>query len=317
MTNESGDDIVEGEFLAPRRVAKTVGEAASEYFEWSEEREQRRKKRAQKLSGARSAALLSIKGSPPFDAQARSAVTQFVTQVTPDLPVAELTPHRVAAFQDAIGANAAARLLPVKEFLHFCWKARGYTDVNLGNHLLVKSARAAAATARGNRGHEESERFEMTAGALERLEAELSILQQQMPTAIGDRLEQIRAWADACETLINDAKVVDPVKTGRVCLGSTVGVRRPDAGGGQVQQYTLVGPTEVNAEQRRISIESPVGKGFDRRDGRRDRRNRGAARHDALGSRVRRGMIRRRAGPDRELALGAGGGGPHRRQGVE
>ena len=247
MTIEGGDDIVEGEFRASRKAVMTVGEAASEYFEWSEEREQRRKKRAQKLSGA------------------RSAVTQFVTQVTPDLPVAELTPHRVAAFQETIGANSAdvaARLIPVKEFLHFCWKARGYTDVNLGNHLRVKSTRATTAAARGNREHEGSERFEMTAAALERLKAELSILQQQMPTAIGDRLEQIRAWADACETLINDAKVVDPVKTGRVCLGSTVGVRRPDAGGGRVQQYTLVGPTEVSAEQRRISIESPVGKGL-------------------------------------------------------
>ena len=265
MAIEGGDDIVEGEFPTPRRVVKTVGEAASEYFDWSEEREQRRRRRAQKRSGAHSATPLSTKGSPPFDAAARSAVTQFVFQVTPELPVAELTPHRVAAFRETIGENsadAAARLRPVKDFLHFCWKARGYTDTNLGNHLRVKNARAAAATARGNRGRERPERFEMTATALEGLEAELSILRQQMPTAVGDQLEQIRAWADACETLINGATVVDPAEAGRVCLGSTVGARRLDAGGDQVQQYTLVGRTEVNAEQRRISIESPVGKGL-------------------------------------------------------
>ena len=262
MAIEGGDDIVEGEFPAPRRVVKTVGEAASEYFDWSEEREQRRRRRAQKRSGAHSATPLSTKGSPPFDAAARSAVTQFVTKVTPDLPIAELTPHRMAAFQEAIGTNAATRLNPVKDFLHFCWKARGYTDVNLGKHLRVRATRAATAAARDNRGHEESERFEVTAAALEGLEAELSILQQQMPTAVGDQLEQIRAWADACETLINGATVVDPAEAGRVCLGSTVGARRLDAGGDQVQQYTLVGRTEVNAEQRRISIESPVGKGL-------------------------------------------------------
>ena len=262
MAIDGGDDIVEGEFRAPRKVVKTVGEAASEYFKWSEEREQRRKKRAQKPSRAHSAAPLSTKRSPPFDAAARSAVTQFVTKVTPDLPIAELTPHRMAAFQEAIGTNAATRLNPVKDFLHFCWKARGYTDVNLGKHLRVRATRAATAAARDNRGHEESERFEVTAAALEGLEAELSILRQQMPTAVGDQLEQIRAWADACETLINGATVVDPVETGRVCLGSTVGVRRLDAGGERVQQYMLVGRTEVNAEQRRISIESPVGKGL-------------------------------------------------------
>ena len=152
MTIGSGDDIVEGEYRAPRKVVMTVGEAASEYFDWSEKREQRRKKRAQKLSGAHSATPLSTKRSPLFDAQARNAVTQFVTEVTPDLPIAELTPHRMAAFQEAIGTNAAARLNPVKEFLHFCWKARGYTDVNLGKHLRVKSAGAAAAAARDNRG---------------------------------------------------------------------------------------------------------------------------------------------------------------------
>ena len=225
-TAEGGDDIVEGEFRAPRKVVMTVGEAASEYFDWSEKREQRRKKRAQKLSGAHSATPLSTKRSPLFDAQARNAVTQFVTEVTPDLPIAELTPHRMAAFQEAIGTNAAARLNPVKEFLHFCWKARGYTDVNLGKHLRVKSAGAAAAAARDNRGHKESERFEMTAAALEGLEAELSILRQQTPTAVGDQLEHLRAWADTCETLINGATVVDPAETGRVCLGSTVGVRR-------------------------------------------------------------------------------------------
>ena len=154
-TAEGGDDIVEGEFRAPRKVVVTVGEAASEYFEWSEEREQRRRKRAQKPSGAHSAAPLSTKRSPPFDAAARSAVTQFVFQVTSELPVAEITPDRMAAFQEAIGTNTAdvaARLRPVKDFLHFCWKARGYTDVNLGKHLRVKSARAAAAAARGNQG---------------------------------------------------------------------------------------------------------------------------------------------------------------------
>ena len=287
LTAEGGDDIVEGEFRAPRKVVMTVGEAASEYFEWCERREKQREKRAQKLAESGEDAppakpSASRKASPPFDKNARIAVTQFVSHVTPGLPVAELTPHGMAAFQETIGANAAdvaARLLPVKEFLRFCWKTRGYTEANLGNHLRVKSPTAASALIE----HEEAERFEMTAEGLQQLKEDLERHREELPAAIQavaqaredkdirenapleaarENQERLNSRINELEYQIAHAVISAGGAAGRAHLGSTVGVRRLDAGGAQVQQYTLVGPTEVNAEQRRISVESPVGKGL-------------------------------------------------------
>ena len=289
------EDVVEGPLDGAAGNASagqtTVGEAASEYFEWSERREQQREKRAQKLAESRESETSpkppgSRKTSPPFDKNARIAVTQFVSHVTPSLPVAELTPHGMAAFQETIEASAedvAARLLPVKEFLCFCWKTRGYTDANLGNHLRVKTAAVAPAPAQIE--HEEAERFEMTADGLDQLKENLERRKEELPaviqalaqsredggisksapfTAARENHEQLTSQINALEYLIAHAVISKGGTDGRAYLGSTVGVRRLDAGGDgdQVQQYTLVGPTEVNAEQRRISVESPVGKGL-------------------------------------------------------
>ena len=286
------EDVVEGPMDGAAGNASTgqttVGEAASEYFEWSERREQQREKRAQKLAESRETETSpkppgSRKTSPPFDKNARIAVTQFVSHVTPSLPVAELTPHGMAAFQETIGANAAdvaARLLPVKEFLRFCWKTRGYTDANLGNHLRVKTASGSASALIE---HEEAERFEMTADGLQQLKEDLERHKEELPAAIQavaqaredkdirenapleaarENQERLNSRINELEYQIAHAVISAGGTAGRAHLGSTVSVRRLDAGSGQVQEYTLVGPTEVNAEQRRISVESPVGKGL-------------------------------------------------------
>ena len=282
MAIEGGDDIVEGGFRASRKVDTTIGEAASEYFEWCERREKRRERRAWMRAESGEDAP-PAKPAPPFDEGARSAVTQFVSHVTPSLPVAELTPHGMAAFQETIGANAAdvaARLLPVKEFLRFCWKTRGYTEANLGNHLRVKTASASASALIE---HEEAERFEMTADSLQQLKEDLERHKEELPAAIQavaqaredekvrknapldaarENLEQLNLRINELEYRITHAAISKGGSDARARLGSTVGVRQLDAGGDQVQEYTLVGPTEVNAEQRRISVESPMGKGL-------------------------------------------------------
>ena len=283
----SEDDVVEGApeaDMAGPAAAKTVGEAANEYFEWCEKRAAQREKRAQRQQEENGRpAPRSRKAAPPFDKTARIAVTQFVSHVTPSLPISELTPHGMAAFQEAIGANAmnvADRLYPVKDFLRFCWKNCGYTEANLGNHLRVKTASAAAEAALE---HEEAERFEMTADGLEQLKADLERLREELPAAIqavaqaredkdireNAPLEAARENQERLNSRINElayqiahAVISENQATGRAHLGSTVGVRRLDAGNDQVQRYTLVGPTEVNAEERRISVESPVGKGL-------------------------------------------------------
>ena len=288
MTIEGDYDIVESEFRASRKVVKTVGEAAVEYFDWCERREKQRERRAQMRAGSWEDAsvtkpVASHEAAPPFDEGARSAVTKFVSHFTPGLPVAELTPRELEAFQETIGANAAdvaARLLPVKAFLRFCWKS-GYTEANLDNHLRVKTAAVAPAPAQIE--HEEAERFEMTAEGLQQLKEDLERHKEELPAAIqavaqarGDEkvrknapldaargnLEQLNARINELEYQTAHAVISAGGKAGRAHLGSTVSVRRLDAGGEQVQEYTLVGPTEVNAVERRISVESPMGKGL-------------------------------------------------------
>ena len=285
MTIEGDDDIVEGEFRASRKVDTTVGEAANEYFEWCERREKQRERRARMRAESGEDAP-PARSALPFDKGARIAITQFVSHVMPGLPIAELTPHEVAAFQEAIGANAeevASRLIPVKEFLRFCWKTRGYTEVNLGSHLRVQTAAAASASARIE--YEEAERFEMTAEGLDQLKEDLERHKKELPAAIQavaqaredggisksaplnaarENHERLTSRINELEYQIAHAVISKGGTGGRAYLGSTVGMRRLDMGGDgdQVQQYTLVGPTEVNAEQRRISVESPVGKGL-------------------------------------------------------
>ena len=121
----------------------------------------------------------------------------------------------------------------------------------------------------------------MTADGLEQLKADLERLREELPAAIqpSPRPAKTRTsaktprWRRRAKTRnglnsrINElayqiahAVISENQATGRAHLGSTVGVRRLDAGNDQVQRYTLVGPTEVNAEERRISVESPVGK---------------------------------------------------------
>ncbi len=277
-------DVVEGATDPPDPASITVGAAASEYFEWCEEREAQREKRAQRRSNGGAPAARSKKAALPFDKAARVSVTRFVSHCSPHLPIAELTPHGMASFQETIGSNAtdvAARLHPVKEFLRFCWKNRNYTDVNLGNHLRVKRVSDGAAGASVE--HEEAERFEMTADGLEQLKADLERLQQEMPEAIQavaqaredkdirenapleaarEHQERLKSRIDEIEYQIAHAVVSEGQATGRAHLGSTVRVRLLDAAEERIEEYTLVGPTEVDAPQRRISVESPVGKGL-------------------------------------------------------
>lgn len=281
------DDVVEGASDAPDDGVITVGVAASEYFKWADEREEQRVNRAAKRNQLRASRSAARKAQPAFGKEQRMAVTRFVSHVTPYLPIRELTPHGMTAFQEAIGANATRedkekRLRPVKDFLRFCWKPRGYTESNLGNHLRIKSV-SVRSTAGAPVEHEEAERFEMTAEGLEQLKEDLERLQQDMPAAIQavaearedkdirenapleaarEYQERLKSRIDEVEYQIAHAVVSESKETGRAHLGSTVRVCRLDTEEERIEEYTLVGPTEVDAPQRRISVESPVGKGL-------------------------------------------------------
>jgi transcription elongation factor GreA len=59
------------------------------------------------------------------------------------------------------------------------------------------------------------------------------------------------------ESITRNAQIVEAVRhDGRVGIGSTVRIRA----NGTEEQYTIVGPAEVDAGRGRISHESPIGK---------------------------------------------------------
>ena len=288
------EDVVEGEAPSVAVAAAdtgaeedgdeapiTVGEAASEYFEWAEEKEQQRRKRNQKMGKAERA-------GEAFNDEARVAVARFVSHCGPQTLISLLTPHGMAAFQDTMGANAAdvaSRLHPVKDFLRYCWKQRQLTSDNLGNHLRVKRTvtRDDAAVE-----HEQAERFEVTAEGLAGMKADLERLQAEMPAyiqavadaredkdirenapleAAREAQERLRGRIDELSYRIAHAVVSENVATGRAHVGSLVRVVRLGGAVERTEEYLLVGPTElgttdVEVSARRISVESPVGRGL-------------------------------------------------------
>ena len=117
----------------------------------------------------------------------------------------------------------------------------------------------------------------LTADGKKELEAELDTLIKNRP-AIAERIATARAFGDLSENeeyssarneqkiaegrileiqeILKSAKIIKGGKRSKIDLGATVEL---DMGGRSVT-YTLVGPTEANPLEGKISNESPIGK---------------------------------------------------------
>ena len=117
----------------------------------------------------------------------------------------------------------------------------------------------------------------LTAAGKKELEKELDELIKSRP-AIAERIATARAFGDLSENeeyssarneqkiaesrileiqdILKNAKIIRGGKKDKVALGATVML---DMGGRKVE-YTLVGPTEANPLEGKISNESPIGK---------------------------------------------------------
>lgn len=117
----------------------------------------------------------------------------------------------------------------------------------------------------------------LTAEGKKELEKELDELIKSRP-AIAERIATARAFGDLSENeeyssarneqkiaesrileiqdILKNAKIIRGGKKDSVSLGATVAI---DMGGREVE-YTLVGPTEANPLEGKISNESPIGK---------------------------------------------------------
>ncbi len=77
-----------------------------------------------------------------------------------------------------------------------------------------------------------------------------------MYTEARDRQEFVEGRISELEHILKHAKVIEGGKGGKVDLGSTVHLELEDG----TQQYTIVGSTEANPDEGKISNESPIGK---------------------------------------------------------
>ena len=117
----------------------------------------------------------------------------------------------------------------------------------------------------------------LTAAGKKELEQELEALIKERP-AIAERIATARSFGDLSENeeyssarneqkiaesrileiqeILKNAKVIRGGKKTKVVLGATVGLSM----GGRKVEYTLVGPTEANPLEGKISDASPIGK---------------------------------------------------------
>lgn len=269
----------------------TLDTAVMEYFIWEEEREAKRSRR--RTTGN----TRPRRGVFVLDEPAREAVTRFLWHFGPSTPISDLSPKSMEGFQETVGTNTmdlASRLQPVKEFLRYCWKQEYTITVdadgnasaqNLGNYLRIKRPTSVVRDASRFQ-HEQAQIFEMTADGLESLHEELGQLNGEMPEAVQavaaaredkdirenapleaarEHQERLKSRIDELEYQIAHAVVREERATGRAKLGSRVSVVEVDDNGanlGEAREYTLVGTTEANAAARRISVESPLGRGL-------------------------------------------------------
>ncbi len=207
-------------------------------------------------------------------------ISRFVHWYGPDHSLERLRGHDVSLYAEALGpANpeTARRADYIRSFLAYL-KKEGLLESNLGVHLRLRKSTSKATTGRALPPH--SGAVELTKDGVEALKAELESLMEQrvevrkeIGRAMLDKDFRENAPLDAAkdkqghtearireiEAMLKRAVIVDTtVLSGRVRVGASVQVRNLVSGA--VMRYLIVGPTEANAAEGKISSVSPVGK---------------------------------------------------------
>ena len=210
-------------------------------------------------------------------------VRKYVQHAGGDFVVASLTGARVELYAEsqikASDPRAVERVAALKAWFVYL-KKKGYTEKNLGVHIRVRKS-ASRGPKRAQAVQHEEAPIEMTAEGLESLKKELDELNghvhglvEAVSLAREDKDFRENAPLDAAreamafnqqrrrevEETLKRAVVVDMSKgtAGASSVGSVVHVRRLDTN--LVVAYQLVSAHEANAAEKKISVESPVGK---------------------------------------------------------
>lgn len=211
-------------------------------------------------------------------------VRKYVEHAGEQTYVASLTSSRIESYAEAqikvSDPSAGVRVAALKQWFQFL-KKRSYTTQNYGVHIRVRKlpGRNAFGSARTVIGEENG--LEMTREGHEALTAELNELKARIPELIAavararedkdfrenapleaarealafneQRVKAIEATLKRA-TIVREASATDD----RSSMGSVVTVTRLD--NGKQVTYRLVGAREANPTEKKISVESPVGK---------------------------------------------------------
>jgi transcription elongation factor GreA len=227
------------------------------------------------LSDAAQRFAEAVKGTP-----AQSAVpelTRFVRWYGPERRLDTMRGHDVSLYADVLGpANpeSTRRADYIRSFLVYL-KKDGLLPTNLAPHLrLRKGGSKTGATAAPP-----PSSVELTGEGIEALKTELESLVGQRAgvrdeirkamldkdfrenaplDAAKDKQGHLEARIREIEAMLKRAVVVEKLIGDRVQVGATVLVR--NLGSGATNRFVIVGPTEANAADGRISSASPVGR---------------------------------------------------------
>ena len=232
---------------------------------------------AQRISLSQAASRYLSNGDGIGDEQGRE-IFRFVRWCGAERPLSQLRGHDISLYTETLGstADAARRLELVKRFLSALQKD-GLTDSNLGTHLRL---RRASGKKRREASQPTPEKVHLTADGEAMMRAELASLLAQRPTvaeeirlaahdkdfrenaplhAAKDKQAHMETRIREIEDNLRNAVVTDnSSQASRVQLGHSVLLRNLSAGG--TLRYTVVGPTEANAGEGKISSASPVGR---------------------------------------------------------
>jgi transcription elongation factor GreA len=225
--------------------------------------------------------LRSLK--PDIRRQHENFVRRYVDFMGEGFEVGQLTGSRVESYAESqirpTDPNAQDRVAALKAWFQFL-KKKDYVGENYGIHIRVRKAAGRAAAGRSSGQRKEEEPIEMTAEGIDALRAELAEIEAQVPTMEqniaharedGDLRENAPYHAarealafknqrkQQIETALKRAFVAQRSgKSDRSSVGSTVTVTRLDKQ--ETLVFKLVGAREANAGEKKISVESPVGK---------------------------------------------------------
>ncbi len=174
--------------------------------------------------------------------------------------------------------NAQERVTALKQYFQFIRK-KGYASENFGIHIRVRRSGGRSASSAQQVRVEEAP-VEMTRDGLEARTAKLAELQGRRPDvlraiataredkdfrenaplqAAREELAMIDGQIKQLEAELKRAVVVERTAEDLSAMGSQVTVTRLDRPE-QKETFTLVGGREANAREKKISVESPVGK---------------------------------------------------------